>query len=83
MVGVNMAQLNINMTDQFSANLRKYMRLRGIKNKSEAIRIAVKEGIERILYESKPCDFKQWIGYGKKVDLNPTPKFSSDEDLWN
>ncbi len=30
----------------------------------------------------KTTDFKKWLGYAKKVPVNPHPRFSSDDDLW-
>ena len=77
-----MAQLNIHMTEQFAAALRRFMRLRGIRNKSEAVRVAVNEGLDRAFREVRPCDFTRWIGAGLKAGRNSRPKFKSHDDLW-
>ena len=77
-----MAQLNLNLNPEFEENLKRFMRARKIKNKSEAIRIAVKEGLERAMDGTAKSDFRKWIGAGKKEPLNPSPTFSSEDDLW-
>ena len=41
-----MTQLNINLNREFESDLKRYMRLRGIKTKSDAVRCAVREAVE-------------------------------------
>ena len=36
----------------------------------------------KVLAEQQSIDFKNWIGYAKKVPQNPYPKFRADDDLW-
>ena len=78
-----MAQLNINLTSDFERNLKRFMRLRKIKSKSDAIRIAVKEVLEISQNKKRVNDFSKWIGLGKKAPLNPQPRFTSEDDLWS
>jgi len=77
-----MSQLNIHLTPGFEKDLNKFMKLRHINTKSEAIRVAIKEGIEHTFSQSKPGDFTNWLGLGNQVPTNKKPKFSSDDDLW-
>lgn len=77
-----MTQLNIHLTSSFESNLRKFMKLRHIKTKSEAIRIAIKEGVERASAYSSPTNFSDWLGFANQVPVNKNVKFSSDNDLW-
>lgn len=41
-----MSQFNLNITEEFSQDLARYMKARGIGQKSEAIRTAIKEALE-------------------------------------
>ena len=78
-----MSQLNLHVTAQFEKNLRKFMRIRKIATKSEAIRAAVRECLERVLRETSHQDFRSWIGAGQRVPENPDPHFPNDDALWN
>lgn len=40
---IHMTQINLHVTPKFEADLARLMKNRGIKNKSEAIRLAVRE----------------------------------------
>lgn len=75
-----MVQMNINLTQQFQRDLELYMKARGIKQKSEAVRQAVKEALEAV--ERKKYDFGRLLGIGLKAPLNPNPRFKSEDDLW-
>jgi hypothetical protein len=77
-----MPQLNIHMTPSFERDLSKYMKLRHIQTKSEAIRMAIKEGIQHAAAQAKVADFSSWLGLGLEVPVNKKTKFSSDDDLW-
>lgn len=77
-----MSQININVTPEFEKNLKEYMKHRGITQKSEAIRKAVGETVEKIKEQKKPYDFSRLLGCGLKGPLNPNPKFKSDDELW-
>lgn len=77
-----MTQLNVHMTPELEKNLLKYMRVRHLKSKAEAIRTAIKEGLEHAVYQSKSTDFSSWLGLGNKIPVNKKNKFRSDDDLW-
>ncbi|HTP27653.1 MAG TPA: hypothetical protein VMK12_18630 [Anaeromyxobacteraceae bacterium] len=79
---MRMAQLNINMTPEFEMALKRLMKARGFASKAEAVRVAVGEAVER----ARPAgviDFASWIGLGKAVPENPSPRFATDDGLWS
>jgi len=78
-----MAQLNVNLNTEFERDLSRLMRVRGIRTKSEAVRIAVHEAAERAGGRGPEKGFSSWIGLGKRQLENPTPSFRSDDDLWS
>ena len=77
-----MRQLNLNVTDEFERDLRRYMRQKGITKQSEAIRQAVREAVAKASSASR-SDFRSWLGLGLKAPLNPQPRFRSEDDLWS
>jgi hypothetical protein len=77
-----MSQLNIHITPVFEETLEKFMRIRKIRTRSDAIRIAVAEALERTLPSQKP-DFSSWLGCANTAPLNPAPRFGSEDDLWD
>ncbi len=79
---VCMRQLNIDVTAEFEQDLRLYMRVTGVKRKSEAIRLALRKAVER---ESgaKKDEFREWLGLGLKAPLRKKRKFTSENDLWS
>ena len=79
-----MSQLNIHLTTAFERDLRKFMKVRHIPTKAEAIRTAIKEGLERSIGQQKPStNFSTWLGLAKQASPNKKPRFRSDDDLWN
>lgn len=78
-----MSQLNIHLTPDFEKKLSEYMRIRGIRTKSDAVRLAVQEAVEREQHLRKTPDFSRWIGLGRQAAENPNPRFRSDDDLWS
>jgi hypothetical protein len=79
-----MGQLNMHLTQDFEQMLRHLMRLRQLRTKSEAIRIAVKESLEHSKEAAlKTTDYVSWVGAAKKAPLNTRPKFSTDDALWS
>lgn len=78
-----MRQLNIHMSSGFARDLQKFMKIRRIKTKAEAVRTAIREGLEHSTNLVKPIDFNTWLGLGLQVPLNKNPKFETDNDLWN
>ena len=77
-----MAQLNMHVSPAFERALSRYMRARGIRTKSEAIRRAVEDGLDRIRRSARSADFAEWIGLGSRAPQNPAPRFPSDDALW-
>jgi len=77
-----MSQINIHLTSEFEQALTEFMRLRQIKTKSDAIRAAVQEAVERERRRRETPDFARWVGLGTKAPPNPAPRFRSDDDLW-
>lgn len=78
-----MAQINLHAKPEFERDLARFMRLRGIETKSEAIRVAVRESLERASRQRPPVDFKEWLGAALEAPQNPEPRFRSDDDLWS
>lgn len=77
-----MSQININVTPEFEKNLKEYMKRKGIRQKSEAIRSAVSEAAEKIKEQKKPYDFSKLLGAALKAPLEPNPRFTNEDDLW-
>jgi len=77
-----MRQLNINVTEEFERDLRRFMRQKGIAKQSEAIRQAVREAVAKAGVASH-ADYRSWLGLGLKAPLNPKPRFRSEEELWS
>lgn len=77
-----MSQLNIQMTAGFEEDLRLFMRVRGIGTKSEAVRVAVAEGLQAARCRQSTPDFTLWIGLARHGDESPEPRFRSDDDIW-
>lgn len=77
-----MTQLNIQVSPEFEQNLQRYMKLKGIRTKSEALRTAVRESLNAIVREERKTDFNAWLGAAKRVPQNPRPRFPTDDALW-
>ena len=77
-----MTQLNIHMNQVFEKELLKFMKLRHITTKAEAVRIAIREGLAHSIGHPKSNDFSAWVGLGNQIPTNKKTKFRSDDDLW-
>lgn len=77
-----MSQLNMHLTPEFKDNLACFMRIRRLRSKSEAIRVAVKEGLEAATKGKGHTHFRGWIGMALGEGENPNPRFRSNEELW-
>lgn len=77
-----MPQINLNVTPEFEESLARFMRLRRIRTKTEAIRTAVVEGLQRAAAGGGIADFRQWRGAALRAPANPRPRFPADADLW-
>ena len=78
-----MPQLNLNMTPRFEASLKRFMKLRGLRSKSEAIRLAVEESLERSLKSTPTTDFSTWLGIASGAGEDANPRFRTDDELWS
>jgi len=76
-----MKQLNRKVTLQFEWDLKLFMGRKGIKRKSDAIRMALRGLVERVVLESD-CDFHSLLGIGLKAPPNPDPRFKTEDELW-
>lgn len=77
-----MKQLNLNVTPEFERDLKLLMKRKGIKSKSEVIRMVLHEFAEREKAKSE-FDFHSLLGIGLKAPLNPNPRFKTEDDLWS
>lgn len=77
-----MSQLNLNVTPEFERDLRRFMREKGIAKKSDAIRQALHDAVEKVNAASQ-SDYRSWLGLGLKAPLNPKPRFRSEDELWS
>lgn len=78
-----MGQLNIHLNERFEKAILRLMKLRGLKTKSETVRTAVEEALERAEKRSRQGEnYREWLGLGIGAPLNPSPRFQSDDDLW-
>jgi hypothetical protein len=77
-----MAQLNLHMTPDFNKDLKAFMKLRKLKHKSQALRLALQEALEREKEKKKIPNIKSWIGMALGKGFNPNPRFLSEDDLW-
>lgn len=77
-----MRQVNLNVTPEFDRDLRRFMKLRGISQKSEAIRQALHEAVARGSGRVD-SDYRTWLGLGLKAPLNPKPRFENEDALWS
>lgn len=74
-------QINLHVTEKFERALKRFMRARGLSNKSEAIRIAVEEAAEREA-RARPTDFASLRGAALAAPPSTRRRFKSDDDLW-
>jgi Arc/MetJ-type ribon-helix-helix transcriptional regulator len=80
---ISMPQLNLHLTPEFEEALAEYMRLRRIRTKSDAIRVALQEAVEREHRRKRSPDFSRWLGMGLRAPENSSPRFRSDDELWS
>jgi Arc/MetJ-type ribon-helix-helix transcriptional regulator len=75
-----MKRLSLRVTPEFERDLKRFMKRRGFKRKSDAIRLAVHEAAER---SARPkIDFRALIGIAAKDPPDPNAKFLTEDDLW-
>lgn len=77
-----MGQINLRVTEEFEETLARFMRVRGIRSKSEAIRAAIREGLQAATERRGHVHFRAWLGAASGPGENPNPRFKSDDELW-
>lgn len=77
-----MVQLNLHVTPELLADLRRLQRLRRLSSKVETVCMAVRETLERELPGTDRANFHEWLGLGFCAPVNPTPQFVSHAKLW-
>lgn len=77
-----MAQLNMHVDAEFERDLAELVSLRRAPSKSAAIRLVVREAVEREHRTARTSAFSSLRGLALKAPVNPDPRFSSDDDLW-
>ena len=75
-------QIHINLSAELESALDRFMRLRHFRTKSEAVRVAIQEGLERASHAGSVSAFQAWRGLALRAPVNPTPRFPSDETPW-
>jgi hypothetical protein len=78
-----MSQINLHVKPEFERDLTRFMSLRGLGTKSEAIRLAVREGLERARAKPAAHALTGLVGAGLAAATNPEPRFASDDALWH
>jgi hypothetical protein len=76
-----MSQLNIHMTEAFEKKLKRYMRVRGIKTKSDAVRTAVEESL-RLAEKPRKFSINDLYGLAKNLPKTPRSQWLTEDDLW-
>jgi Arc/MetJ family transcription regulator len=77
-----MAQLNIHLDEALEANIRRFMRLSGIRTKSDAVRVALEEGVQRARRGAGRTEYREWLGLGTRAAPSNRVRFRSEDDLW-
>lgn len=81
-----MSQLNIHVSASFEQKLKRYMRSRGIKKKSDAVQRALDEAMKLTTkkQDKKPAktSFQDLLGLANKYPQRPRREWLTDDDLW-
>lgn len=78
-----MKQINLHVTPSFLKELTTVMKMKGIKTKSEAIRVAVHHLVEQLTSSRTQTSFRGWLGMGLKSPLSLNRQFKDEDALWN
>jgi hypothetical protein len=76
-----MSQLNIHMSAAFEKKLKSYMRVRGIKTKSDAVRTAIDEALQ-LAQKTPTVRLQDLYGAAKNLPQRPRRKWLTEDDLW-
>jgi hypothetical protein len=71
------------VANKLGQDLHRLLRVRKITTKSEAIRLAVRESLERSLQETSSVNYREWIDLAKGGGENLQPRFRSHDELWS
>lgn len=76
-----MSQININITREFAKDLEELMKFAGIKSKSDAIRLAVHDMLNKVKSKRKSKNFRSLLGMGLKAPVR-TKGLLDEDSLW-
>ena len=76
-----MGQLNINMSQEFEQKLKRYMQVRQIKTKSDAVRTAVDEALQ-LAKRMPTVELRELFGAAKRLRQRPRRNWIKEDDLW-
>lgn len=77
-----MAQMNINLSPEFQENLAAFMRLRGLHSKSEGVRVAVREALDRETARMPKVDWTRLIGWANQLPEGREAKSLDEDAIW-
>lgn len=74
----NMAQMNLQITPEFEANLQRLMRARKIKSRSQAVRLAVEEAANA---EERKVTWAELQGILRPA-IDAGLRMPTDDEIW-
>ena len=77
-----MKHLNLHLASDFVLDLRTFMRVRKIANKSDAVRSALREVVSTIEKGEVAENLSKLLGVGASEVKERKPRFASDDALW-
>ncbi len=77
-----MPQLNIHVTPDFAEALETVRQARGLRTKSETVRLIVQEAAARLNEQGDPYDFDRLIGLAAQGKRNRNPRFGTHDSLF-
>jgi len=80
-----MKQLNVQLDDRLVEGLQLLIKHRGLRGKSEAVRVAVREAVERLLNSRPPASaLRESLGFALAVGkAKSRGRFKTEDDLWS
>jgi metal-responsive CopG/Arc/MetJ family transcriptional regulator len=76
-----MSQLNIHVTEEFEQKLARFMELRGIATKSDAVRLAIKEAVANA--EKRPqMSWDEFRDIANHFPQTPPEQWITEDELW-
>jgi len=76
------SQFNLQLSPDFERTLARLVAARRFRSKSEAVRVAVRETLDRALGSRDRADFGQLRGLAAGGRPAASRRFRSDDDLW-